>query len=452
METTKHQLKKINDNVFVSDLGLVVRFKKLATTYASLIEGTEGGGIRVATVGKITTKIKEWGVDNSAPELREKLISANAILPNLQIVARNILLGSGIYCYKAVINENGEEQIKTVAMPENVKAFFKKSKINRYLNDAASELTKHLVAYPELIWTRNGQIAEISVKECKFIRAEEKVDGKIENYWFSGAWGLLKYENWRENSTLEQLPVYDPLLVLPKDRVAQKKFVLPIGDFMLNDGYYPIPPIEGVKTWLSIMNKTPVFHDSNLDNTYSINFHIEIPEDYFCDWHSVNQGIKTDVDMLKQAESAEKSFMTKVNKFLAGVNNSGRTLFTKTRLFLEKEWVGIKITPIKGELRDEALLKLNEEAITHILSNQGVPSVLASIPTPNRLSAGSEILNTFNMYIAMYTPFLRAQILEPLELIAEINGWDPDLKFGFKDVELKKLADNKIGKQSVSAQ
>jgi len=433
----------------------IVKFANNKFVY--LTEGFIGGNEGFATVGEQKATIRLWGSSNSAPESREKLIESNSILPNLQIVARNLLLGNGVYCYNEVSNGNELEK-KEIIMPPVIEKFWDESDVSEYLMCAANELTKHSVAFPQIIWNLGGTVAKISVKECKYIRAEKKNNGVIENYWFSGSWGQLKYENFLESAVLEKIEAYNSNNSIYgssadlKKRARQGKFIYPIQDSILNDGYYPIPPLDGVGNWVSIMNNIPIFHAANIDNSFRLTYHVEIPEDYFFDYNNVNNGSLSEKDASQKAEADEEKFVRKVNSLLSGAKNAGRAVYTKTRLAqLSKDYVGIKITAISSQNRDKELLDLNDTATVNILSNQGVPAVLASIPTPNRLSAGSEIRTTLDMYLAMYTPRLREQILKPLYYIAKVNGWG-NVKFGFKDVELTTLDNNKAGKQESVAQ
>jgi hypothetical protein len=442
------QLEKISDRVWVSEAhNVMVSFGSV--NYTNIVEGMDGGGMRTVRLGKTKAEIKEWGTNNSAPSEREKLLQNNEILPNLQILQRNLLIGGGMYTYKETYDAEGKKKCMEVEMPSYMKTFFDETNMDLVLETAFSELTKHLVCFPEIVWTRDGRVKSIEVKESRMMRAEKKQKGKVQAYWFSGHFGVEHWKNIKEEVVLERIALYDPTLD-EAGRRAQGRFVYPISDMMMNDGYYPIPPIDGVKNWVVIMNKTPIFHDTNLDNTYAMNWHVEIPDDYFYDWFSVNEGLKKPEEAKKEAVTAEEEFIEKMNKFFAGVTNAGRTVYTKFRTTLEKDYPGIKITALKGDMRDEALLKLHDAATIAVLSNQGVPAVLGSIPTPNRMSAGAEIRNTLTMYLIIYAPFLRNKMIKFLEFIGRLNGWDASVKIGFRDVEITKLDENKAGKSEGS--
>jgi hypothetical protein len=153
----------------------------------------------------------------------------------------------------------------------------------------------------------------------------------------------------------------------------------------------------------------------------------------------------------KESE-AKQQFIDQANKLLAGSQNAGRALYTEN-IFnqISKEYDGIKIEPIKFDMKDSALLELFEKTNQANISSQGIHPTLANVETAGKLSSGSEMRNAFNFYVNTKTPRPRRLILKMMDAICRFNGWDvkyPDLKFTFEDFTLTKLDDNKSGVQS----
>jgi hypothetical protein len=137
--------------------------------------------------------------------------------------------------------------------------------------------------------------------------------------------------------------------------------------------------------------------------------------------------------------SAKETFLKTLNSFLAGEEQAGRALVTDYEINkqLGKEFPGIKVTALNPDLKDEALLKLFDKSNEANMSGSGVHPTLAAIQTQGKLSSGSEILNAFNMYVAIKTPVARELILESINLVHKANAWGEGLVWGFRDIQLK---------------
>lgn len=404
-----------------------------------------------------SVEIMTWGKDNDLPQQRELLISENNIVPALIEKKRNLLVGSGImpyqYRYETQPDGSTKKSMEEVEMPPQAEEWLNREVAGMYhmsnkdyLCAAAGELMKHGVFFPEFVRSKDDQVLSIEVKETKHLRAGKKNDkGRITRYYWSGFWGKRIKTNSLETKTTVPMDIYTG-----EDR-KQAKFILPVGDYLLNDGYYPIPTWWGSWEWVELANQIPQFHKSNLQNSYNLRWHIQIPVDYFFDYEKYNAAT-TEVEkqeVMKSAAEREKAFMNDINKFLAGLNNVGRTVFTKYELdkALGKEYPGIKIEALQYDLKDEALLKLFDKANTAQITSQGLHPTLANIETQGRLSSGTEMRNALLMWLIINTPGARAMILKPLELVKKINGWPADVHYCIRDYELTALSENGAGMQ-----
>jgi hypothetical protein len=417
-------------------------------TFSSELPDFDAGEIKNVAIPGATgqVKIMFWGKNNSEPQLREELVCNNNIIPALIAKKRDILVGNGIYLYKESIVD-GKKGINEVEMPSEIKDFLEKIDIEHYLMDAASELMKHQNLFVEYIRDKagmtadgKGSIASFKVQECKYIRAEKKDKaGMINNWYWSGHWGCKKKD---DTFKIEAIPNF------VKD-AKQAKFIIRYGDKIFNNGYYYIPSWWAGRQWINLSNQIPIFHNSNLNSGYNIRWHIEVPDKYFLDFEKYNNctTVEERTACFSEEQKAEKDFIDTVNKFLAGPENSGRALFTKYELntALGKDFPGIKITALNYDMKDDSLLTLFEKSNTANISAQGIHPTLAGVETQGKLSSGTEIRNAFLMYLIINTPLPRKMMLKPLEFVQKANGWDPEIKFGFRDFEMSKLADEKSG-------
>lgn len=401
-------------------------------------------------------EIMAWGKDNDLPQQRELLVSSNNIIPSLIERKRNILCGQDIMPYRiAHVMEGGKLRKKKeeVQMPPQVEMWLNGDNwgngkdFYQVLTDAASEYVKHSLVIPEFIRTKKGdQINSIDIKECKYMRAAKKNDaGKITRWYWSGHWGKNTRSSNLETKKTVALEVYTG------EEKKQPKFIKPVGDYMLNDGYYPIPVWWGGWEWIELANCIPQFHRNNLQNGYNLRWHIQIPADYFLDYEAW-QSAATEAEkkeVLKDKESREQAFIDDVNSFLAGLSQSGRTVFTKYELdkSLGKEYPGIKITALEYNMQDEALLKLFEKSNTAATSAQGIHPSLAGIETAGKLSSGTEIRNAYLIWLIINTPHPRRILLDMLRLVKKINGWPEDIYYTIRDFELTPLSESSTGMQ-----
>lgn len=437
-------IEKVSENIWVlSQRGALVSFQSKATPNINPDTGKlMSVNITDAQGATKPVKIMAWGSRNMLPQEREDLIKANNIIPELLGTKRDITLGGGIFCYKERIVEEGQNMKVVrdpVEMPPEVKQFLDKVEIEKYMRKACKNLIIHANTFTEFTCLASGKVDMISAHESRHARAAEQNEmGKIPSYFLCGKW----------DKPSKEYPVSE---VAAFDNTAefQPKFMYHAGDDLLTDDYYYIPRWWGGKDWIVLSNRVPVFHNKNLDNGYVIRWHIEVPKDYFRDYTSQAQSPE-DIESTKKKESdARRKFLSKLNQFLAAEEGAGRAVITDYEINKQigKDFPGIKITALKVDIQDKALLDLFEKSNDANISGQGVPPALANIQTPGRLGTGSETRNSFLLYLATKTPVPRSILLEPLYLVAKKNGWDPDIKFGFRDIEITTLDDNKSGAQ-----
>lgn len=439
-------MRQLDDagNVYLSEKGDMIVFD------STLTKASEDYGTEVTVAVKSDrngAKIFTWGNKNDLPNRREALIAANSIVPELLKTKRDITVGAGLYAYKTIFKD-GKATNEEVEMPAIIAEWLENVDYIYYLMAAAKSLYLHANIFTEFVWDRQHKnIVSIMAHECRHIRAEVKNDkGKIPAYYYSPEWIVAKGSRKRSDN-IERIPSYERFF--DKEKIPQPKFIVHAGDDLLTDDYYYTPSWWGGATWIEVANTIPSFHKNNIRNGYSIRFHIEYPSDYFGDTgsHAVNTG---DVKKAKEKyESMKQRFLDHMNKWLAGDDNAGRSLFSSYEINRQmgKDFPGIKVTPLNVDLKDKALLELFEKSNQANISAQGIHPTLANIETAGKLSSGTEIRNAFYMYLLIKTPTPRNILLEPFNLVKKINKWPTEIKLGFKDVVMTALSDDKTGKK-----
>lgn len=436
---------------------------ELAGEYAVLtgdpvaIDRSAPGREHTAMIGDIATvnadsggqaRIMEWGRDNCLPNHREALVADNNIVPALMLTRRNIILGRGLMAYTEKIVD-GEMVVEEVEIPEAAARFFRESEIEKYFATAARNDVFHAAIPTEYIRYKyagegheKGHIKRIKAMECRHFRLEEQnKNGESRNGYWKGNWG----HNLRRTQLqpAQRIPAYNG------DDRQPKFFTFEVDDLICLDEYYPTPHWWGSEEWIRLSNKIPQFHDANLEHGYTMRWHIKMPKGYFLDATAYNAATTDDAKkkVIGTATVKKTEFIGKLNDTLQGMKNAGKTIITEFDIdkALGKEYPGIQIMPLSYDMKDEALLKLFEASNAANMSAQGVHPTLANIQTQGKLSSGSEIRNAFLMYVAIHTPLVRQRLLRPINLVSRINGWDPKVKFGFRDMLITRLDEEKSG-------
>ncbi len=440
-------IKRINENfTFVGNIkmpGAIVHFSGRDMNYNSCEQISYGGN-------KDGKKIRFWGKDNSLPNYREQLVGENNIVGTLIQTKRDITVGQGLFAYtKDFVSDSGKVNIIEVPIPPAAKKFFDFIDIDDYLLAAAKELFLHANVFNEFIRSEdNSEIANLLVKDCKYVRLGEQDDkGNLTMAYISGAWATRKYAK-NQPTEFDKTVIDLPLYNYNEDQ-KQKHFILPTGDNFLNDGYYNSPTWWASKGWIELANAIVLFHQANINNGYTIRFHVKVPRDYF-KTHPANDTPEAQLKAVDDERNAQEAFVKDFNDLFSGPSNTGRALFTQYNLeqAVNGKWPGIEIEPINIDLKDKALLDLFEKSNTANISAQGIHPTLANIETQGRLSSGSEIRNAFIMYLAIKTPIPRRILLKAINLVKQINKWPEDVFFGFADTEITTLDQSPTGMKS----
>lgn len=389
------------------------------------------------TVGNTNLDIAKWGHDNNLPEFREQLICDNNIVGELIATKRDLCLGKDIITYIENFS-NGKMVRERIEIPDVIQDFLDENIWENFALCSAGEYFKHGNIFTQMVQKKGSTaIARIYNKRCKHIRAGvQNKSGFVDNYYWHGSWGTQRKGG--AEKVKKSKPKTVPAFIRGK---YQGTSILHVGDKLFFDGYYYTPTYWGGKEWITTSNNIPKFHQSALENGYNITFHIEYPFDYFRDpkvWSKASD--EKELEKCEDQErKAKQNFIDDMNKFLAGVKNGGRAVYTSFKYEYEKVYPGIKITPIKYDMKDEALLKLYEKSNDANISSQGISPSIAGIQTQGKLSSGSDIRNAQLLYLTVKAPNARRLVLTPLRIVQKLNGWDPKIKFDFEDSFLTTL-------------
>lgn len=404
--------------------------------------------------------IKWWGGKNNAPSLREELLRSNAVEPALVNTKRNMTVGLDFFCFEERFQRNtqgkNERVIDEIEMPSEVLEFFEASEGSLYHLNAANELFTQANIFTEFIpdagtaaGTTRQRFPMMKLQQSRYIRAEQMTtEGVIENYYWRGD-GWVKRSDEKRAFVPRRISAYNPML--PIEQQDLQGFLYHTGDTLFTDEYYYIPSWEGAYKWIRLAQIIAEFHEANLKHGYTVRYHVEINSellDQGADEPSMDP--EAEANRAARREAAKAEILQKVNDLLAGHDKAGRAVITEFRVEIStgKEVHDVLIKPINVDLKDEALLRLWEKATQASMSAFQVHPTLANIETQGRLSSGTEMRNSYLMWLAIHASTYRDILLRPWYLAKRLNGWNPKLKFGFRDAVLTTLADNATGQKT----
>jgi len=203
--------------------------------------------------------------------------------------------------------------------------------------------------------------------------------------------------------------------------------------------YYGVQPWHSASNWIGFANKIPVWMDSNITHSYNIKYHIEYPSNYFDEYKGLPP---------EEYQKERERVFDEMDTWLAGQKNVGKTFYSKRfkNPLNNQEYSEWKITPIKNDIKDEAFVKAYNSSNSAMTSAWGIDPSLASIQREGKFGgSGSEMRISYQLHIALKVQAARSIMVEPLEVVRDVNGWDPEVKFGFINKNVVTLAENSSG-------
>lgn len=436
-------ISSADGNTHVLTGGALVTF----SSYATFDLGGIGPVTKYNTAsGEI--KIKNWGKKNDAPTKREELLRNSGIAPGLLSTKRNMVIGKKIYCYQeAVVTKEGkaDEIIENeIVTPDDIQAFLNASGKHRFFMECADDLFKQGNVFVEFLEsvagatgsTSGNKYAAMKCQPSRYVRAEkmDETDGDIKNFYWRG-------DGWQERT--DEGHKFEPKAIPAYDAEALEQsgnFLYHTGDPLFSDEYYFIPSYEGVSKFLQIAENIPNFHLENMKG-FVIRYQVEISNEIYGEEPDAFASDEDKATFATNKAAKKAEILKGLDTFLG--EKPGKAFISHFDVDREMKMIysHIKITPMKVDLQDKSLLDLLAEAHRAIMSAFQVHPELAMIETTGRLGSGSQTRNIYLLWLAIHATTFREILLEALYLAQTLNGWDPTIKFGFKDVVMTTLSD-----------
>lgn len=368
--------------------------------------------------------------DNKFPKEAFELIYGDKDAP--QIIQRLVYfaLGKGeLHLFKRT-----SPQPTIVTIPE-IEQWKRKNKrkLNNFIWNVATNFYTYGNYFTEYVLSKDGSIvADFQAIDAHNVRAEKvnPKSGRIENYYVAT---FEQSHDWKKYSIV---PAYNDA-----DPKAKPKFILHGKVPTPGNPYYGIPVWVGGVEQMLLRKRITEYYSKGLDNGFNIKYLIKIHPDFY-------KGTKTQ----EERDAKKAALVADLNDALSGAKNANKTVAVDMVAdHIVKELTGVvQIESIANNLSDTSYNSILQQSNSNVPANFGITSVLAGIERQNQLSSGSEVLNQYNVHLAINVPQPRALILQAVELIFELNGWaekyaDQYDYIGFEDITLQMQAENKSG-------
>jgi|GEM_PF-5325631 hypothetical protein len=369
-------------------------------------------------------EVAYWGTNNLFPQ---KVITAKRKLGLVPAVIKrkvDMFLGSGIRYGRIEIDGNtGEERMIRMMIPE-IETFLRDSAVKRYVREAANDWYTFANVFVEFTLGRGkDRITRITCQDASHVRLSRQDEkGEIRKAFLC---------DWQYSSDARELPALDPYSNPAKELMKHRHghSILPIRDLVDGQFYYGVAPWHAMldNGWIDLLVRIPELKLKLLSGLMNIRYHIEFDERYwstkFKDWHGKDE---------KERISIMQKEVGLLDTWLSKQTHAGAYMSTMLAGQVGADQVHlVKINEFKLAMLEGAYIEDSQEGDFILCRDMGLkPSLHGISPSKSGSSPGSgsedRVSRTNHILDARDD---MDQILEPLRIVRDFNGWSPDIEF-----------------------
>lgn len=388
-----------------------------------------------------TGEVANWGDGNDFPQAVLAEIAKSSIMPAVLDWKTRAINGKGIVYGKVVDYDKDGNEVFQREKNDEIRDFFRRSNISRYAFEGIQNLVNFANGWPELILSRDRSlITSLSVPDTAFSRYSVPQPGKaVPDYLHISA-------NWPDakpgDGFTTSVPVLDPYFDVVESLRADTrgfKYVYPLSLPSPGQALYQLIPWNSIRKsgWLDVAQAIPEFKKQLFKNQLSLKYIIEAHEGYwkwkYPDWDT------------KPSEARRQIIGDELADFertMAGTDGAGKSIMaiSITDPKTGEQIQAFKVTAIDDKIKSGIYIEDSQEASSHIYTALQVDPTLSGISPGKGMGAGSgsDKRVAFNAFIATHY-YLQQLIIEPLNLVRDYNGWDPDIEFRFLNPQINTL-------------
>lgn len=384
----------------------------------------------------------KWGKKDDEPNQVIALNWESPSKPSLMDKAKEFVLGAGVAPFIKRF-ENGKVVYERDDFSELDDWFEEQEIWEKYLELAALSMVFCEMTAVNLSILPGSVVGLQTLQPLKWRSAKPKSGMPISEILINPHFGT------------DKAAAYKGMIALPLfERANPTKYaesILMLKKAQIGQDFYNLGLFWGTRKWTKLANMIPEFHLNGLTNGYNIKYLIEIDESYF-----INDGENAeDEETAKEIEKRKDQFMSKIDDFLAGIENTDKAVVMIGDLTdsMGKARDMIRIKPVDNKMTDDAYIKIFDAANLAQTMGHGLLAVLANIADGSKLGgSGSELEHAAMYQVAYGTPSYRRHILKPLNLALKLMKKDTHkagrVEYRFVDIEFTTLDKNPTGKQN----
>ena len=376
-----------------------------------------------------------WGTNNDYPVLISQDAELDTVItPGIRLKTEMHFSGGVSHGKIEITNDgDGEETFRNMRDTDVVK-FFRANKIDKQVYHTLYDLNYYSTAVVLFVLSNDRRkIVRYSseIARAKFIRLGKKnAYGEVENIFLNKDFGTAQYDA-EKSKKIPVIPAFGGVEWLKSKLPDTAAYLIQLPDS--GRDYYPMSDWLSARNshWLTISKNIAVFKKYMMDNQMTIKYHIEVHKDYWPERFGETTWAKWTPDERVSGMSTE---LTAWANFFKGSDKSGNSLMTTMKSSLSdpgKIYSLVKITEVGAKFSKEGTyIEDSKEASEHKISALGLhPDMVGNAPGSSLGSgSGSGNRNAFNQRTAM-AKAIQTFALEPLDLVRDFNGWDPELEF-----------------------
>lgn len=371
------------------------------------------------------------GLDNNFPSAYKSALDSVYLAHGAKRTLINLLLSGGVMPY--IEQKNGTRIEKNWLIETEAAELYDWLKSwdfwDKYLPEAATDMiyveNNTAVLTRNRGWRTNPQIASLAFIDSEESRLDWVEIGKKHRFVYRADWGF------RSNilAEVEEIPIFDRKNPFAAPHMAMFQKMPTFGSFG-----YGRPTDIGAMEWLSLLAILPRFHKANLTEL-PIRWLVKINSATYKAVQAANNWTATSPEFIQWKQEFKKA----IDDFLIAANGDRvQTRFMSEFTVMPNGNIEDKIIiePLKDNTLDLSRvgLDLNETASAAYVSSLSLNPQLANINLKNHALSGSNLVEAYNIHIAIATPMLRSLLLEPVNTAIALNWPKKGWKLGFQDI------------------
>ena len=411
---------------YLSRSGAVVTAAGYAPDYSNTVKSPGATIVPYHSYAGKLADVARWGENNLKPNYLLELLAGSNI--NSQLIYRSVSFALGkLYTFKWKPDESGQFIRRVPFNDPRLDDYLRRYEVRHLMRQRATDFIIFGNTFAKITVSRDRQsffsAEHLDGFSCRLKKDRQRV-------FVHPKWEAPKEDD------LADFPIFNR-----NDPGAHLSAILHSKLYWPGNPFYGVQPWHAGHNWITFANSIPVWMSANINKSYNIKYHIQYPDNYF-------DYLKEQYATPEEREEAKDLFFAGFDNMLAGADAAQTTIYTPYSLdpVTGKPNGSWTITPIPNDLKDDAFVKAFETSNSAMTSAHGIDPSLAGVESAGKMPAsGSEKRIAYQIHEVLATQEVRDIMVEPLEIMRDMNGFDPEIQFGFLKPNIVTLAEDKSG-------